>query len=100
MKNHTKSDFFFHFAIFALIIPQQICISRRNSNGGPMKGIIHLISLRILKPINAIQQKIDTGLVNIKSLALCKSDMSYTLRSQIDKYHLDSLSILPLFLAQ
>jgi hypothetical protein len=83
MKNHSKADFPFLFAIFALIIPQKICISRRNSNGGPMKGITHLTSLRILKPIKAIQEKKYTGFVNIRPLALCISDMSCPLKGQM-----------------
>ena len=82
MKNHSKGDFPFLFAIFALIIPQKICISRKRINGGEVKNG-HLIILRILKPINAIQEKKYTGFVNIRSLALCISNMSCPLKGQI-----------------
>jgi hypothetical protein len=79
MKNHSKDDFPFLFAIFAVIIPQKICISRRSLYGGMIKGNSHLIILRILKLINAIQEKTYTGLVNIRSLVLDISNMSYFL---------------------
>jgi hypothetical protein len=70
MKNHRKGDFVFFFAIFALTIPQKISITRRTSNGGMTKGDDHLINIRILKPIIAIQEKHNAGFVNIRLLAL------------------------------
>ena len=82
MKNHSKGDFLFFFAIFALIIPQKTCISRKRLNGGETKKC-HLIILRILKPINAIQEKKYTGFVNIRSLALFIANMSCPLKGQI-----------------
>lgn len=64
--SHSKGDFPILFAIFAVIIPQNICISKRKLKGGITKKNGHLIILRTLNPINAIQEKMYAGLVNIK----------------------------------
>lgn len=73
LMNHSKGDFPLLFAIFAVIIPQTISISRRRLKGGMRKGYIHFLILRMLKPINAIQEKIYTGLVNITKRIISRS---------------------------